>query len=132
MSTDCQQARQAFGARLRELRLSCPEGRLTGTQLAERLGAGWTKAKVSKLENGKQTITAEALQQWTAAWGQPDLYDGLLAQLRGFRSHIRSWRRQLARGHRPVQQTFAAEYQRSAVIHGFEGVTVPGILQTPD
>ncbi|WP_314412429.1 helix-turn-helix domain-containing protein [Streptomyces kroppenstedtii] len=132
MSTDYQQAREAFGIRLRELRLSCPDGRLIGTQLAERLGAGWTKAKVSKLENGKQTITTEELRQWTAACGQEALFDGLLAQLRGFRSHIRSWRRQLARGHRPVQQTFAAEYQRSKVVHGFESVTVPGILQTAD
>ncbi|MET9871473.1 transcriptional regulator, partial [Streptomyces sp. NPDC006386] len=33
MSTDYQQAREALGRRLRELRLSTPEGRLTGTQL---------------------------------------------------------------------------------------------------
>ncbi|MFE1989327.1 helix-turn-helix domain-containing protein, partial [Streptomyces mirabilis] len=47
MSTDYQQAREALGARLRELRFSCPGGRLTGQQLAERLG--WPGSKVSKL-----------------------------------------------------------------------------------
>lgn len=132
MSTDYQQAREAFGAQLRELRLSSPDGRLTGTQLAERLGAGWTKSKISKLENGRQTAEPEELRQWTKATGQPDAYEGLVAQLRGFRSHIRSWRKQLAAGHKPVQQTIAAEYERSKTIHGFESVTVPGILQTPD
>ncbi|MFP3987102.1 Scr1 family TA system antitoxin-like transcriptional regulator [Streptomyces sp. E11-3] len=132
MSTDYQQAREALGVSLRELRFSAPGGRLTGTQLAQRLGAGWTKSKISKVENGKQTLEPEELQQWTNATGQPEAYDGLLAQLRGFNSHIRSWRRQLAAGHRPVQQAIAAEYERSAVVHGFESVTVPGILQTAD
>ncbi|MCX4912786.1 helix-turn-helix transcriptional regulator [Streptomyces sp. NBC_00687] len=129
MSTDYQQAREQFGAQLRELRLT---SRLTGTQLAERLGDGWTKSKISKLENGKQTAELEELRQWTDATGQPEAYEGLVAQLRGFRSHIRSWRKQLAAGHKPVQQTIAAEYERSRTIHGFESVTVPGILQTPD
>ncbi|GBQ03386.1 hypothetical protein SSP531S_48590 [Streptomyces spongiicola] len=32
MSTDYQKAREALGIRLRELRLSAPGGRLTGTQ----------------------------------------------------------------------------------------------------
>ncbi|NEE57909.1 transcriptional regulator, partial [Streptomyces sp. SID8455] len=47
MSTDYQQAREALGVRLRELRLSAVGGRLTGTQLAGQ--AGWNKSKVSRL-----------------------------------------------------------------------------------
>ncbi|MEV6542303.1 helix-turn-helix transcriptional regulator [Streptomyces sp. NPDC051665] len=130
MTTDYQQAREALGQRLRELRMSAPEGRLTGTGLAARLG--WAQPKISKLENGKQTATPEDLQAWADATGQPAAYGELLARLRGFESHIRSWRRQLASGHQPVQQGIAAEYERSAVIHGFESATVPGILQTAD
>ncbi|MEU6175352.1 helix-turn-helix transcriptional regulator [Streptantibioticus parmotrematis] len=130
MSTDYRKAREDLGVRLRELRLWAPGGRLTGTQLADQ--CGWHKTKVSKLENGLQTATPEDLKLWAQATGQPEAYDELLARLRGFESHVRSWRRQLAAGHEPVQRTIAAEYARSAVIHGFESATIPGILQNPD
>jgi transcriptional regulator with XRE-family HTH domain len=130
VTTDYQQAREALGVRLRELRMSAPDGRLTGTRLAQLLG--WPQPKISKLENGRQTATPEDLRAWADATGQPDAYGELLARLRGFESHIRSWRRQLSGGHQPVQQTIAAEYERSAVVHGFESATVPGILQTAD
>jgi transcriptional regulator with XRE-family HTH domain len=132
VSTDYQQAREALGIRLRELRLTCPEGRLTGAQLAERLGAGWTKSKVSKLENGRQTAEAADLRAWADATGHPEAYDGLLAQLRGFESHIRSWRRQLAAGHRPVQEAITAEHDRTRVLTIWENTLVPGMLQTAD
>ncbi|CAL9432849.1 helix-turn-helix domain-containing protein [Streptomyces sp. enrichment culture] len=132
MSTDYQQAREALGLRLRELRLTCPDGRLTGAQLAERLGAGWTKSKISKLENGRQTAEAEELQAWAEATGHPEAYAGLLAQLRGFESHIRSWRRQLSSGHRRVQDAITAEHDRTRVLTIWENVLVPGMLQTAD
>lgn len=132
MSTDYQQAREALGIRLRELRFTCPDGRLTGAQLAERLGQGWTKSKVSKLENGKQTAEAEELRTWAEATGHPDTYDGLLAQLRGFESHIRSWRRQLAAGHKPVQDAITAEHERTRVLTIWENNLIPGMLQTAD
>lgn len=103
MSTDYQQARQALGVRLRELRLSAPGGRLTGAELAEQYG--WNKSKVSRLENGRQTPTPHDLRNWAEATGQPEAYDELVARLRGFESHIRSWRRQLASGHKAVQDT---------------------------
>ncbi|MEV6544382.1 helix-turn-helix transcriptional regulator [Streptomyces sp. NPDC051665] len=132
MSTDYQQAREALGLRLRELRFASPGGRLTGAELAERLGNGWTKSKVSKLENGRQTATVDELQAWSAAVGQPEACDALLAQLRGFESHIRSWRRQLAKGHRPVQEAITAEHDRTEVLTIWENVLVPGMLQTPE
>ncbi|MEU6175879.1 helix-turn-helix transcriptional regulator [Streptantibioticus parmotrematis] len=130
MSTDYQQAREALGVRLRELRLSSPHGRLTGTQLAKLLG--WAQPKVSKLENGKQTATPEDLRSWAVATGQPDACDELLARLRGFESHIRSWRRQLASGHKPVQDTHLAEHTSATVFRGWESSMIMGILQTPD
>ncbi|MFJ4692929.1 helix-turn-helix domain-containing protein [Streptomyces sp. NPDC088766] len=132
MSTDYQQAREALGVQLRELRLAHPDGRLTGAQLAERLGPGWTKSKVSKLENGRQTAEAEELRAWAEATGHPEAYDGLLARLRGFESRIRSWRRQLASGHKPVQDAITAEHERTRVLTIWENNLVPGMLQTAD
>ncbi|WP_030777390.1 helix-turn-helix domain-containing protein [Streptomyces sp. NRRL S-920] len=132
MSTDYQQAREDLGVRLRELRLTAPEGRLTGTQLAERLGPGWSKVKVSMLENGRQTATADDLRAWADGTGHPDAYSELLARLRGFESHIRSWRRQLSAGHKSVQDAAAAEHKRTRVLTIWESCLVPGLLQIPD
>ncbi|WP_019074460.1 helix-turn-helix domain-containing protein [Streptomyces hokutonensis] len=130
MTTDYQQAREALGIRLRELRMSAPDGRLTGTELARRLG--WPQPRVSKLENGKQTAAPEDLRAWADATGRPDAYDELLARLRGFESHIRSWRRQLASGHKAVQDTHLSAHTDASVFRGWESSMIFGILQTPD
>ncbi|MCX4906209.1 helix-turn-helix transcriptional regulator [Streptomyces sp. NBC_00878] len=130
MSTDYQQAREALGVRLRELRLSAPDGRLTGTALARRLG--WPNSKVSKLELGKQTATPEDLDQWATACGQPAAYQELRARLAGFESHIRSWRRQLVGGHKPVQDVHNEAQANSRVLRAWESSWVVGVLQTPD
>ncbi|MBB1244166.1 helix-turn-helix transcriptional regulator [Streptomyces durbertensis] len=130
MSTDYQQAREALGARLRELRLTAPDGRLTGTALARRLG--WANSKVSKLEHGQQTATADDLRRWAEACGQPESYQELRARLAGFESHVRSWRRQLAGGHRPVQDAHNDAQAKSTVLRAWESSWIVGVLQTPD
>nr|WP_223187663.1 helix-turn-helix transcriptional regulator [Streptomyces sp. CBMA29] len=119
-----------MGLRLRELRLSAPGERLTGSDLARLLG--WPQPKVSKLENGRQTATPEDLRQWAEATGQPEAYGELVARLRGFESHIRSWRRQLAAGHKAVQDTHLARHNAATLFRGWEPAMVVGILQTPD
>ncbi|MFJ4363292.1 helix-turn-helix domain-containing protein [Streptomyces chartreusis] len=130
MSTDYQQAREALGRRLKELRLSASGGRLTGTQLAERLG--WPHSKVYKLEGGRQTAIPEDLQAWADAVGHSDTAEELVARLKGFESHIRSWRRQLRAGHRPVQDTWNVAVDKARVIHAWEEAVIPGMLQTAD
>ncbi|WP_327155243.1 helix-turn-helix transcriptional regulator [Streptomyces tubercidicus] len=130
MSTDYQQARIALGVRLRELRISRPGGRLTGPQLAERLG--WTHSKIYKLENGKQTASPEDLRAWVDATEQPEAFTELYARLRGFESQIRSWRRQLASGHRPVQDNWNTEIARTEVIYSWQESIIEGMLQTAE
>lgn len=130
MSTDYQQAREALGARLRELRFSCPGGRLTGQQLAQRLG--WQGSKVSKLENGKQTATPEDLRAWADATEQSSVFPELAARLAGFESHIRSWRRALANGFKPLHEDLSREIERSSEIWIWEEAVVAGLLQTPE
>lgn len=130
MSTDFQQARTALGERLRELRTSAPGGRLTGTILAQRLG--WPQSKISKLENGRQTASAEDLRAWAEATGQPDADGELLARLHGLESHLRSWRRQLVGGHKAVQDAHNEAQAGAAVLHAWESSWIVGVLQTPD
>jgi transcriptional regulator with XRE-family HTH domain len=130
VSTDYQQARVALGTRLRELRFSCPGGRLTGQQLAQRLG--WPGSKVSKLENGKQTATPEDLRAWADATEQPGTYPELSARLAGFESHIRSWRRALANGFKPLHAELSAEIDRTSEIWIWEESVIAGLMQTPE
>ncbi|MGW2915275.1 helix-turn-helix domain-containing protein [Streptomyces asoensis] len=130
MSTDYQQARAALGARLRELRFTCPGGRLTGQQLAQQLG--WPGSKVSKLENGRQTATPEDLKAWADATGQPGMHPELVARLAGFESHIRSWRRALANGFKPLHEGLSTEIDRTSDMWIWEESVIPGLLQTPE
>lgn len=115
----------ALGARLRELRTG-----VTGRELAARLG--WPQSKVSKLETGRQTANAADLTAWAEATGHAEASAELHARLSGLESHTRSWRRQLAGGHRPVQDALSVEYERSTTLRAWEGAMVVGILQTPD
>ncbi|MFE3860363.1 helix-turn-helix domain-containing protein [Streptomyces goshikiensis] len=127
MSTDFQSGRVALGARLRELRA---EAGLNGKDFAARLG--WQRSKVSRLENGKQTATEADTDAWAAAAGVPEQAAGLRSRLKGLESQQRSWRRQLAAGHRPVQDRYVVEYQQTATMRGYEATVIPGLFQTPD
>ncbi|MEV0123138.1 helix-turn-helix transcriptional regulator [Streptomyces sp. NPDC050703] len=130
MNADYQQARQALGLRLRDLRLNAPGGRLTGLQLAAR--TGWAQSKVSRLERGNQTPTAEDIEAFAKECGRPEAADELKAMLRDVESHVRPWGRQLARGHRAVQNAHNAEHANAALFRGWQPAMVTGILQTPD
>ncbi|MEW2635585.1 helix-turn-helix transcriptional regulator [Streptomyces sp. NPDC048389] len=127
MSTDYQQGRAALGARLRELRAATS---LTGRAFADRLD--WPQSKVSKLETGRQTATAADLRAWADAADRPDVADDLVAQLGALESRQRTWRRQLAAGHRPVQDALTVEYERSALLRAWQNHMVVGMLQTAD
>ncbi|WP_326841083.1 helix-turn-helix transcriptional regulator [Streptomyces sp. NBC_01558] len=127
MSTDYQQARESLGARLRELRT---EAGLNGKDFAERLG--WQRSKVSRLEHGKQTATEADVESWARAVGQPDAAAELRRALHGLGTAYRSWKRQLGRGHRTVQESHAVQEAQATTVHLFESGIIPGIFQTPD
>ncbi|MFI1380783.1 helix-turn-helix domain-containing protein [Embleya sp. NPDC020886] len=127
MSTDYQRAREALGARLRELRT---ENGTSGRALAHRLG--WPPSKVSKLETGRQTPTVADLDAWSEAVGQPGLAGELKGRLRGLETNIRSWRRQLAAGHRPRQDEALVQERATRLVRAYESSVVPGLLQTAE
>ena len=127
MTTDFQAGRVSLGARLRELRTGAG---LNGKDMAARLG--WQRSKVSRLEHGKQTATVNDLEAWAREAGAPDEANDLTARLRGLESQQRSWRRQLASGHRGVQEKYVVEYRSTSTVRGYEATVVPGLFQTPD
>ena len=129
MSTDYQTAREALGARLRELRT---EAGLEGKDLAAKLGC--QPSKVSRLQNGKQTPTAADLTAWALACGRRDVeseLQGLRAGLELKQRH-RSWRRQLAGGHRGRQEIAVRQTETTKAIRGLEVSRIPGLFQTPE
>ncbi|MFB8772082.1 helix-turn-helix domain-containing protein [Streptomyces broussonetiae] len=129
MTTDFQTAREALGARLRELRV---EAGLEGKDIAARLG--WQTSKVSRMQTGKQTPTRADLTGWAQAIGRPDVeaeLHGLLAALDMKQRH-RSWRRQLAGGHRGRQEIAVRQTEATKEIRGLEVSRIPGLFQTPE
>ncbi|MER7701033.1 helix-turn-helix transcriptional regulator [Streptomyces sp. NPDC096095] len=127
MSTDFQSARAALGARLRELRT---ESGLNGKGVAEVLG--WQRSKVSRLENGKQTPSATDLEEWARAVGRPGVASELKGRLVGLETQYRSWRRQLAGGHRARQELAITETTAVRLVRGMEVSRIPGLFQTAD
>lgn len=129
MTTDFQTAREALGARLRELRT---EAGVEGKDLAAKLG--WQPSKVSRLQNGKQTPSAADLTAWAQGIDRPDVepeLQGLRAGLDMKQRH-RSWRRQLAGGHRNRQEIAVRQTQHTDLIRGLEVSRIPGLFQTPE
>ncbi len=122
-----QEAREALGQRLRELRV---QRELSGTALAESLG--WAQSKVSKIETGRQTPTESDIRAWTQATRSEAAAAELVARLQTLESMYAEWRRQLGAGTSSRQRASIELEHRSVVIRAFESTVIPGLLQTPD
>ena len=77
MTTPVQQARDALGARLREIR---KDADLTARALAAAMGTHFTK--VSKIENGARSPTEQDIRSWCAACGAAGQVPDLIATVR--------------------------------------------------
>lgn len=121
------QARDALGARLRELR---QHAGLTGKELAESLG--WHATKVSKIELGRQTPTDADITAWTGATNANGSRADLLASLRNLELQYAEWRRALRTGTRARQQSQIELEAKTMHIRGFESTLIPGLLQTAE
>ena len=67
MPTSFEKRRAELGDRLRRLRVDA--GYETGKDFAKAIG--WNAPKVSKIENGRQTVGDDDLDAWIAAVGGP-------------------------------------------------------------
>lgn len=92
----------------------------------------WAPSKISKLENGRQTATTGDLDAWARGTERAAVAHELNGRLRGLESTYRSWRRQLAGGHRAVQDALGAQHERTSTMQGFAASVIPGVFQTPD
>ncbi|HEX6528010.1 MAG TPA: helix-turn-helix transcriptional regulator [Streptosporangiaceae bacterium] len=128
MSSNPQQAREALGARLRELRRTTG---LNGKEFASKLG--WYGAsRVSKLELGQQTPSDHDLVQWTTACNTPEALPELRLQLNAVETFYNEWRRQLYPGIHIRQRELLELGEQTKSFRIFECSTFPGLLQTPE
>jgi transcriptional regulator with XRE-family HTH domain len=125
MSSQVQQAKQAFGARLREIR---KDANLTGRALAAATGMHVTK--VSRIEHANQNPSEEDIRRWCQACGVDDQIPELIATLRGIEGMWLEWKRQLRGGLKRMQETFDRHHEQATVVRSYESIVVPGILQT--
>lgn len=107
------------------------EAKLTGDQLAGRLGWGKTgRPKISKIENGKQLPSAGDIEAWAAACGHPEAARGLLDLRADVEAVHHSWRGRLRGGHAAVQDDYDRRVRAATEIRNSVPTLIPGLLQT--
>ncbi|MBF6332525.1 helix-turn-helix domain-containing protein [Nocardia transvalensis] len=127
MTRAIHEAREALGARLRELRR---DAGLTGRKLAEL--AGWHESKTSKIEYGKQTPSEADLRIWCRHTESLDQLPDLIASLRNIEAAYMEFRRVLGTGTRRRQRMLVKTEGETKLIRWYEPYVVPGLLQTPE
>lgn len=127
MSTITKQAREALGARLREIR---QDAKLTGRALAHR--CSWHFTKVSKLEHGTQNPSEDDLREWCKACDAEDQIPDLIATVRSIESMYVEWRRVLRSGMKHGQKARLPLYESTRLFRVYEPGLVPGLFQTAE
>ncbi len=122
-----EQAREALGARLREIR---KDAGLSGRQLAAL--TGWHFTKVSKLENGKQHPSDTDLHTWCRHCHAPGEVPDLIASAHSVASMYLEWRRQGRAGMRRPQKAKTPAYERATLFRIYEPALIPGLFQTAE
>jgi transcriptional regulator with XRE-family HTH domain len=126
-NADIREARNELGARLRELRRAAG---LTGQRLADLLS--WVPSKVSKIEHGRQSPTADDIRVWCRAVSDESAIEGLLADLNTIETRYQEWQRIMRGGLGQVQSAVTKREQETRIFRGYQSLIVPGLFQTPE
>lgn len=127
MTDSVQEAREALGQRLRELRRAAG---VSGRALAD--GAGWHESKISKIEYGRRSPSEADLRAYCAILDTADQLPDLLATLRNIDSAYVEWRRVLSAGTKRGQDRLTRLAEQTAVMRSDQPYVVPGLLQTAE
>lgn len=127
MATPVRQAREALGARLREVR---KEANLTARALA--VSAGWHFTKVSKLENGARSPSEEDIRAWCHACNARDQIPDLIATARNIEAMYLEYRRQMQAGLKHLQESSIPLYERTSLFRVYDTTVIPGLFTTAE
>ncbi|MRH90645.1 helix-turn-helix domain-containing protein [Nocardia sp. SYP-A9097] len=123
MTGPAQQARQALGGRLREIR---KDAALTARALAAM--HGWPRSKMSKIELGHQTPTESDIIAWCRSCRADNQIPDLIASLR----NVEAVYLEIKRMRLPVRQRQSIKWEaETKLMRWYEPWVVPGLLQTP-
>ncbi|MEC3958904.1 helix-turn-helix transcriptional regulator [Nocardia sp. CDC153] len=125
--TGVDEAREALGAQLRELRRRAG---LSGRQLAAL--AGWHESKVSKLEYGRLKPSDNDIRAYCEHADGADQLADLLATLHNIDTAYMEWRRVLATGVQRRQQKSVKLEAEATNLRVYTTQVVPGLLQTAE
>lgn len=89
-------------------------------------------SKVSKIEHGRQSPTADDIRAWCRAVGDEAAIEGLLAELHTIETRYQEWRRVLRAGLASTQVGMARWEQETRIFRSYQSLVVPGLFQTPD
>lgn len=120
-------ARQALGARLREIRT---EAHLTGRALAA--ACEWHFTKISKLEHGTQAPSEQDIRTWCSACGTEDQVPDLIATARAIESMYIEWHRHMRAGLKRSQASSVPLYERTKLFRIYENTVMPGLFHTAE
>jgi transcriptional regulator with XRE-family HTH domain len=121
-----QQAREALGYRLRDIRL---DARLSGRQLAAL--TGWHFTKISKVEHGSSMPSDADIELWSFHCGAESQIPDLIATARGIEKMYVELKRLLRTGTARYQQELLDQEARTRHVRIFDPAILPGALQTP-
>ncbi|WP_141813108.1 helix-turn-helix domain-containing protein [Nocardia bhagyanarayanae] len=127
MTNGMHDAREALGARLRELRRTAG---LTNRRLAHL--SGWHESKVSKIEFGRISPSDEDIRAYCRYCDAADQLPDLLATLHDIDVAYLEWRKILSTGTKRRQHAAVRMAEASRMMRIFQPHIVPGILQTAE
>ncbi|MEU8003517.1 helix-turn-helix transcriptional regulator [Catellatospora sp. NPDC049111] len=126
-SSSSQEALNALGQRLREVRL---DAGLSGRDLS-RL-TGWPPSKVSKIENGRQAPSTEDVRQWCFHCRVPEQIPDFITSLRAVEGMFVEWRRMERTGLKQALESTVPLHEKTKRFRTYNAWLIPGILQTAD
>lgn len=127
LNSPAQQAREALGARLREIRKSAG---LTGRALAASIGCHFTK--ISRIENGGQAPSEDNIKAWCRTCGAESEIPDLIATARAIESMYVEWRRHTRAGMKRLMLAPVPLYERTTLFRIYEHSAIPGLFQTAE
>jgi transcriptional regulator with XRE-family HTH domain len=112
--------------RLREIRKDHAD--LTGPALAQL--CGWSKSKVSRIENARTSPSEQDIRDWCRACHADDQATDLVASLRSVEGMFIEWRRMEHGGLKQHQESVRPLFERTRRFRSYSSWIVPGLLQT--
>ncbi|MFI6514275.1 helix-turn-helix domain-containing protein [Spirillospora sp. NPDC050679] len=125
-SSAVRQAREALGARLRDVRL---DSGLTARDIAR--ACGWHEAKCSRIQAGKQALTDADIKAWCLACGASEqVVLDLLTINRQLDAAYVEWQRMQRGGLKRLQEAVIPLWEQTEFFQIYEPGVIPGFFQT--